>query len=159
MNVLVRVLRVLLCGLAAATVVGAVSGALARGGMRLFALVSDAAPGFSWTGSLFIAVTFACAALPSALVAAATRHAGARWLAHLLGTALLIMVIVPIGADEWSAALLVRGVAGGQVVLLGAVSVGFAVLVLGQPVIAGRSAALLARVPLRPVARVAVSSP
>lgn len=94
-----RVGRVAATGLLAAAAGGVLASIPARLLMRLVAIGAGEPPHFSWAGSIGIAVIFAAAALPGALVAAATTRRG-RWLPLAVGAALLCVPATGVAAGE-----------------------------------------------------------
>ena len=86
-------------GVGAALVAGVVTGLLARLLMRLVTVAADGLGTFSWAGTAGIVAVFVGAALPGALLAAATRRRY-RWVLLAAGAAFLLLPATGVAAEE-----------------------------------------------------------
>ena len=94
-----RAVGVVLRGVGAAVVAGVVTGLLARLLMRLVTVAADGTGAFSWGGTASIVVVFVVAALPGALLAAATGRRY-RWVLLAAGAAFLLLPATGVAAEE-----------------------------------------------------------
>jgi len=88
-----RLVQAVVRGTAAAVTGGLVGAALTRALMRVIMLVADGNPGFTWTGTAFIAIFYVVFLLPGAVALAWSR---ARWPLFLFG---LGAVAIPVQAS------------------------------------------------------------
>lgn len=112
-------MKVLTSAVAGAVMSGVVLGALSRLFMRLLTLAMDGEPGFSWSGTFFIALIYVAAVAPAALAAAITMRWW-RWLAAAAGSAFLLLPAIGVFSEEVGS---VAGVSTMAWIGLGAASV------------------------------------
>ncbi|MEV4139625.1 hypothetical protein AB0J72_46610 [Dactylosporangium sp. NPDC049742] len=94
-----RAIKVLTSAVAGAVGAGVVLGALSRGFMRLLTLAGGGEPGFSWSGTFFIALIYVVAVAPAALAAAITTRWW-RWLAAAAGALFLMLPAIGVFSEE-----------------------------------------------------------
>lgn len=91
--------RALLLGASVALVVGSLTGAVARGLMRLVAVAAGHPGEFTWGGTVAVLIVFALAALPGA-VAAAALSGRRRWVLPVAGALLLCVPATGVATEE-----------------------------------------------------------
>ncbi|MHA6795603.1 hypothetical protein ACVGVM_19095 [Pseudonocardia bannensis] len=133
------VARVLVAGFTAALVSGVTCGVTVRVLVRLFVLAAGRTPAFSIAGSLLLVALFVISVVPGAVASAATAHPTPLVVLYALGMVIVVYTGVAIGVEEWTAAI-GHGLSNRQVALLVLLTLGVAVVVLGNPVLAHRIA-------------------
>ncbi len=131
--------RVLVVGSTAALISGVFCAGLGRVLMRLFVVAGGRLPTFSIVGSLLLIAIFVISVLPGAVASAATVQPTPLVVLYALGVVIVVYTGVAIGVEEWTAAIN-HGVSNAQAALLVLLTLGIAVLALGNPVLAHRIA-------------------
>ncbi|HET6560696.1 MAG TPA: hypothetical protein VFG72_02390 [Marmoricola sp.] len=138
---MVRIVKRLMVGAAAALAVGVVCGGVARLLMRLMVVAAEEEGAFSVAGTVAIMVVFAVFALPGAMLAALTRRRGRSTLLVVGGVAMCIPT-TGIAATDLAAA----GLFGGfEVVYIGGAVIGVYLCCLAIPFVGLAAVDLLDR--------------
>lgn len=134
--------RVVVAGLGAALISGSLCGGLGRAFMRLFVLAGGGSPSFSLIGSLHILLLFVVSVAPGAIASAARTPRRWRLTLYTIGALLPVYSGLVIGIQEWAEAA-AQDVNVLQGTLLGLLTMGIAIVTLGNPIIAHRLAVWL----------------
>lgn len=137
--------RVVVAGLGAALISGSLCGGVGRAFMRLFILAGGDTPSFSLAGSLYILVLFVVSVVPGAIASAAGTRRRLRLTLYTTGALVPVYSGLVIGIQAWAEAI-AQDVSVFQGTLLGLLTVGIAIVTLGNPLIAHRLAVWLSEV-------------